>query len=265
MSKRTYKESFIAKHGESAYMQKLKENAEWRKKNPEAMEAYARERSTKTEITANTVLLIGDLHIGLNTVDFDKLLTLAKKYWTKNPVLMMGDYVDCGLEKGYNFDNKNHPQDQIDQFRELRKVLDVRGWVLGNHGARIRKATGLNPFIDIFGIPESHEIEINGKRFYINHGKSAAMNHFLEHQGYLKWVDASYVCLGHSHFLGKVTYLKGGELCTLIRTGGFAGSPGYSKTAGFPPQLLGWVEIDTSANIVHLKALKDLDDEPFEI
>jgi predicted phosphodiesterase len=263
MGKLSYKDEFVAKHGTVAYVKKLKENAEWRAQNPEKMNEYKEKRS-KTAVS-NTVLLIGDLHIGLNTVDFDKLLALAKKYWTKNPVLMLGDYVDCGLEKGYNFDNKDHPQEQIDQFRELRKLLDVRGWVLGNHGARIRRATGLNPFIEIFGMPESNEIQINKKKFYINHGKSAAMNHFLEHQNYLKWVDASYVCLGHSHFLGKITYLKGGKLCTLIRTGGFAGSPGYSKTAGYPPQLLGWVEVDTTMDMVYLRALRDLDSEPFEI
>lgn len=259
------KRDFIARFGEQAYIAKLEKNAEYRDSHPEKMAEIAKERSKNSGTRANTVLLIGDLHIGLNTVDFDKLLSLAKKYWTKNPVLMLGDYIDAGLTKGYNFDNKNHPQDQIDQFRELRKVLDVRAWVLGNHDERIRKAVGLNPFIDIFSMPESHEAEINKKKFYINHGKSAALNHFLEHQGYLKWIDASYVCLGHSHFLGKVTYLKGGELCTLIRTGGFAGSPGYSKTAGFPPQLLGWVEVDTTMDMVHLRALMDLDDEPFEI
>jgi predicted phosphodiesterase len=263
MSEMSYKESFIAKHGMVAYTKKLSENAEWRKANPEVMAEYAEKRSKKA--SSNTVLLLGDFHIGLNTVDFDKLLTLAKKYWIKKPALMLGDYIDCGVEKGYQYDNKNHPQEQIDQFRELRTVLDVRAWVLGNHGARIVKAVGLNPFIDIFGMPEKHEIEINNRKFYINHGKSAAMNHFLEHQNYVKWVDADYISLGHSHFLGKVTYLKGGRVCTLIRTGGFAGSPNYSQTAGYAPQLLGWCEVDTITGMVHLRALRDLDDEPFEI
>jgi predicted phosphodiesterase len=261
----TYKEAYIRQHGEAGYIDKLSKNAAWRKAHPDAMAEYAEKRSKKSKSKEDTVLLIGDLHIGLQTVDFDKLLALAKKYWTKNPVLMLGDYIDCGIDKGYQYDNKIHPQDQLDQFKELRKILDVRGWVLGNHGARIAKAVGLNPFKDIFGTPEMHEIEIGGRKFYINHGKSAALNAFLEHQNYVKWLDVDYICLGHSHFLGKITYLKGGKLCTLIRTGGFAGSPNYSQTAGYPPQLLGWCEVDTNANFAHLRALKDLDGEPFEI
>ena len=201
------------------------------------------------------LVVSGDWHIGAATVDTDRVKTLVKKYFRGRPIILMGDLIDMGLDRGMEFQNKIKPQEQMDLVKEVCKSLDVRGWCTGNHEQRIFKKTGLNPYIDLFKSKPSHEVKLNGRKIYFNHGKSAAENNFLEHTKYAKWVNADMIALGHSHFLGKITVLKDGKLCHYVRTGSFMGGEDYAVQAGFAPQINGWIEYDLLNNYVHVRSL----------
>ena len=202
-----------------------------------------------------TLILAGDFHLGAASVNVDRIKTLVKKYFRGHPVFLMGDLIDCGIDRGMQFANKIKPQEQIDLVEEIFKPLDVRGYCIGNHSVRIFKAVGLNPYKQIFSQKPKNELRLNGRVIYANHGKSAAENNFLEHTKYAKWVKADLIALGHSHFLGKITVLRDGKLTHYVRTGGFLNGEDYATQAGYAPLLNGWAEYDLLNNIVHLKAL----------
>jgi predicted phosphodiesterase len=201
------------------------------------------------------ILLIGDTHIGAASVDTDRIKQLAKKYWRGKPVFLMGDLIDMGLDKGMNFANKINPQDQIDLVEEIFKPLDVRGYCIGNHSVRIFKKVGLNPYKQIFDQQPKNSLTYGGRLIYVNHGKSAADNPFLEHSKYAKWAAGDVIALGHSHVLARMTVLRDGKMTHYVRTGGFLNGEDYAVQAGFAPLLNGWAEYDTDKNFVYLKAL----------
>ena len=251
---KSYKEVFIEQHGKAMYLEKLAKNAEYQVKNAEVLAEKRRKKSSKQE---DTILLIGDTHIGSSTVDPDFMKQLAKEYWSKNPIIFLGDACDFGLEKGYNWDNKQGPQEQIEIFTEIAKSLNVIAYCIGNHGHRIFVKTGLNPFISIFGMEPSNTLEYNGRVIYFNHGRSAAQDCFNEHQRYIKWVDSDVIALGHSHALATMCFLRGKKLQHLVRTGGFIWHAQYAIDAGFNPLLRGWAQYNTNRNTIRLKALTD--------
>jgi UDP-2,3-diacylglucosamine pyrophosphatase LpxH len=260
-----YKDEFIAKHGEVAYIKKLNENAAWRKANPKAMAEYAEKRSKKASGKDKTVLFIGDLHIGSESVDVDKIKHLAKKYWRNKPIILMGDLADFGVKKPMLYQNVLKPQEQIDVVTEILKPLDIRAFCIGNHCNRLFKEVGVNIWITVFKMQPSNTIEINGRVIYFNHGSSAASSAFLEYNKYIYSVKGSVIALGHSHLLAKKTILRQGEMTHLVRTGGFLGRDFYVKMAGYAEQLKGWPEYDTVNNIVHLMAWDSETEEVFEI
>ena len=63
-----FKDTFIERHGAEAYAEKLAKNAEYQVKNAEVLAEKRRKKSSKQE---DTILLIGDTHIGSSTVDPD--------------------------------------------------------------------------------------------------------------------------------------------------------------------------------------------------
>jgi len=201
------------------------------------------------------VILTGDWHIGSGSTNETRIMYLAVNEWKDKPVILMGDLIDCGLDRGMEFDNDINPQDQIDKIAEIAKVITVKGYVLGNHSLRIFKKTGLNPYKQIFGIQPQYDYVIDRKTIHINHGKSTAQNAFLEHSKIAQWCGADLIALGHSHVLAKQTVIKEGKLKHYVRTGCLFEQPEYAKEAGYAPQLQGYVEYNTQTNIVTLKAI----------
>ena len=258
MKNKTYKKLYIRQHGKAAYIKKLEKNAAWRLEHPDIIAQYSKERIAKAGSDSKTVLFIGDVHLGAKSVDVDKIKALSKSHWSRNPIILMGDLIDMGLKtKGMVFQNKMGPQEQMNLVKEIFKPLDVRAYCIGNHEDRIFQEVGLNPYIDIFGMDPTNNIEINGKAIFFNHGKSAAENAFLEHLRYARWVKGEIIALGHSHLLAKKTVYRQGRLTTFIRTGGFLGREFYVVQGGFPPQPKGWAEFDTVRNIVNLKGVTE--------
>lgn len=253
----TYKEAYIREHGITGYVKKLAKNAAWRKAHPKNMEAYANARSKKAGSNADTLLLIGDVHMGASTVDIDLIKALAKQYWMKKPIVLLGDLCDLGLDRGMQWDQKYGPQKQIDFVEEIFSPLDVRAFCSANHENRIYEKAGLTPYIRIFGMEPSNTFSLNGRDIYFNHGKSAAENYFLEFQKYTKWCDTDLIALGHSHDLARVTFQRGKKIQHLVRTGSFLGRPKYVTDAGFAPKICGWAEYDTVRNVVNLKAVTE--------
>ena len=265
MSEETYKDEFIRVHGEIAYAEKLLKNAKWRAENSEKMAEYAEKRSRNGRSESNTVLFIGDIHLGSSGTDIDEVKSLAKKYWSRNPIILMGDICDLGIDRGMNWDNKFGPEEQLDIAREIFQPLDIRAWCEGNHCNRIWNKVGIDPFKEMLGKPSSNELTLGGRKLFFNHGISAAQDPFREHQRYIKWKNASIYCLGHSHVLGKLSYMRDGEIVHLCRTGSLLRPVKYTKIAGYDPKIRGWIEYNTKLNFVHLKAINEDTGEIYEI
>jgi len=197
------------------------------------------------------VVLTGDFHIGAKTVDIDEILTIKRKYWKGKDVALMGDLIDAGLDRGMQFDNKLHPQQQFDELEEVLEGLNIVTALIGNHEHRIFKYTGLNIY-KILNIPQLHEFEIDGKRFYITLGKGSAQNPLTEFTKLFRFVDADYVAMGHNHDLGKWVIVRGDKPVTLIRTGSFLNGAVYALENAYAPRLRGWVEVNTTTGYVEL-------------
>jgi UDP-2,3-diacylglucosamine pyrophosphatase LpxH len=260
-----YKDEYIREKGVDAYAEKLKQNAQWRADNPDVMAEYREKRSKKGDGKENTVLFIGDLHLGSESVDVDKIKHLAKKYWSKHPIILMGDLADFGVKKPMLYQNILKPQEQVDLISEILKPLDIRAFCIGNHCNRLFKEVGINIWITVFEMQPSNSIEINGRIIFFNHGSSSASSAFLEYNKYIYSVKGSVIALGHSHLLAKKTILRQGEMTHLVRTGGFLGRDFYVKMAGYAEQLKGWPEFDTVNNVVHLRAWNSETEEVFDI
>ncbi|MBE9595025.1 MAG: hypothetical protein IMF19_16275, partial [Proteobacteria bacterium] len=172
--------------------------------------------------------------------DVDAIKSLAKRYWSKNPIALLGDLCDLGLDRGMEFDQKYGPQKQLDLVEEIFKPLDIRAYVTGNHSNRIFMKVGLTPYTSMFGMKPSNTLNINEREIFINHGKSAAENIFLEFQKYVKYVNADVIALGHSHDLASISFMRGKKIQHLVRTGSFLGRPKYVIDAGFAPKIPGW-------------------------
>jgi hypothetical protein len=177
----------------------------------------------------------------------------------------MGDLADLGIDRGMNWDNKYGPQEQFDIVKEIVKLLNVVAWTDGNHCNRIWNKVGIDPFRELFGMPQSNELSMGGRTMCFNHGVSAAQDPFREHQRYIKWRNADIYCLGHNHMLAKQSYMRDGKIVHLCRTGSFLRPVKYTITAGFDPKIRGWIEYDLKENFVHLKAINEKTGGIFEI
>ena len=253
----TYKETFIREHGETAYAEKLAQNAKWRAVHPEKMAEYKEARGRNSKSREDVVYFICDVHIGASTVNIDFIKELAKRYWSKNPIVIMGDLADLGLDRGMNWDNKYGPQEQMDLVEEIFPQLDVRAFCTANHENRIYERVGLTPYIKMFGMKPSTNITINGRDIFFSHGKSAAENYFLEFQKITKWQDADVIALGHSHDLATIAFLRGKKIQHFVRTGSFLGRPKYVTDSAFAPKISGWAEYHTIENIIRLKGITE--------
>jgi predicted phosphodiesterase len=200
------------------------------------------------------VILTGDWHIGASTVDVEEILRVKERYWLGKPVLLMGDLMDAGLDRGMQFDNVLNPDKQIEEVKKVLKGLDVRTALIGNHEIRFFRNAGINIY-KILDYPQEHEIEIEGCSFYISHGKSAARNPLTEFTKFFEFVNADVIALGHNHVLGAWNIWRGGHRVTLCRTGSFIGYATYARDNGYPPNIKGWISVDTKSKVATCYAL----------
>ena len=198
------------------------------------------------------VILTGDFHIGIRGVDVDVIKDVAKKYWRGKKVVLLGDLIDCGIDRGMQYDNILKPQEQIDVLKPLLKELDIIGYVNGNHENRYYKTNGIDILKTIMDKPVKRKIDIRGRKLFINHGRSVAQNIFGEFEKYTRFYDANVYVLGHNHELAYKSMLYNGNLRYYVRSGTFMSTTRYTEGAGYPPKIPGWAEYDTIENYITL-------------
>ena len=200
------------------------------------------------------VILTGDLHIGAGTVDVEEILRVKEKYWLGKPIILMGDLMDAGLNRGMQFDNKLNPDKQIEEVKKVIKGLDVRTALIGNHEQRFFREAGINIY-KLLELPQKHELTMEGCSFYVSHGKSAARNPLTEFTKFYEFVDADVIALGHNHTLGVWNVWRGNRRVVLCRTGSFIGYADYARENGYAPTIKGWISVDTKSKVATCYAL----------
>ena len=200
------------------------------------------------------VILTGDWHIGSPASSFTQIMGIKVKYWLGKPVILMGDLIDAGLDRGMQFDQEYNVTEQIERVRKVLKDLDVRTCLIGNHEQRIFRQTGLNLYA-MLGYPELHYLEIDGCSFYVTHGRSGAKNPLTEFTKLFEFVDSDIMAIGHNHELGVWNKMRGRTRCVLCRTGSFLEGAAYSIQNGYAPKIKGWLEADTKKKTVQAYSL----------
>lgn len=190
------------------------------------------------------VIMTGDWHVGAESVDVEEIIKIKNKYWLGKPIILMGDLIDAGLDRGMQFSQKLNPDTQIDTLKYLLKGLDIRTVLTGNHEIRFFKNAGLNIY-RVLGYPQIHELNIDGCSFYVTHGRSAAQNTLTEFNKLFKFVDTDIIGMGHDHDLIAYNIIRGHKRVVLARTGSFLGYAVYASDNGYAPKIKGWVQVDT--------------------
>ena len=190
------------------------------------------------------VILTGDWHVGAETVNVDEILAVKKKYWLGKPVILMGDLMDAGLDRGMQFSQNMNPDAQIEEVKYVLEGLDVRTALIGNHEVRFFKTAGINIY-KLLGHPQIHELTIDDCSFYVSHGKSAGRNPLTEFTKFFEYVDTDIIALGHNHRLLAVNMIRAKRRAVLLRTGSFIGHAVYAIENGYAEAIKGWVEVDT--------------------
>lgn len=190
------------------------------------------------------VIMTGDWHVGAESVDVNEIRRVKREYWLGKPIILMGDLIDAGLDKGMQFSQNLNPDAQIKVLKEILKDLDVRTALIGNHEIRFFRNAGINIY-SLLDYPQIHELEIDGCSFYVTHGKSAAKNSLTEFTKLFEFVDADIIGIGHNHDLGVWNKIRGEKRVVLCRTGSFLEGAVYSLQNAYPPKIKGWIEVDT--------------------
>ena len=198
------------------------------------------------------MILTGDWHQGLiGGYDSSVIYKLASNEWKGKPVLLLGDLVDMALDRGMPFENSITPNDQIKEVKRITDMLDVRGYVLGNHCMRLIKTAGINPY-ELFLGKEQNRVTIDNVNFFLYHGRSAAMDIWNEHRKLLVFSDADCIVMGHNHALAWHKIEREGKEITFIRSGSFVNHPDYAQRGGYAPAISGYAEYDTGTRTVQL-------------
>lgn len=184
-------------------------------------------------------------------LDSKIIYNIAATCWKGKPVLLMGDLCDFGVDRGMGFENKNNPGDQINEVKKITDLLDIRGYVLGNHCMRMIKAVGMNPY-ELFLGKERNRVTIGGVNFLLYHGKSAAQDIWSEFRKMLVFSDADCIVMGHNHTLAWYKIEREKKEITFIRSGSFVDHPDYAQRGGFAPAISGYAEFDTRTRTVQL-------------
>ena len=190
------------------------------------------------------VILTGDWHVGAETVTVKEILRIKERYWLGKPVILMGDLLDAGLDRGMQFSQNLNPDKQIEEVKKILKGLDVRTALTGNHEVRFFQTAGINIY-KFMDLPQIHELTIDGCSFYVSHGRSAAKNPLTEFTKFFEFVDADIIALGHNHRLLAVNMMRAGRRVVLVRTGSFIGNAVYAIENGYAKSIKGWIEVDT--------------------
>ena len=190
------------------------------------------------------VILTGDWHVGAETVTVKEILRIKERYWLGKPVILMGDLLDAGLDRGMQFSQNLNPDSQIEEVKKILKGLDVRTALTGNHEVRFFQTAGINIY-KFMDLPQIHELTIDGCSFYVSHGRSAAKNPLTEFTKFFEFVDADIIALGHNHRLLAVNMMRAGRRVVLVRTGSFIGNAVYAIENGYAKSIKGWIEVDT--------------------
>lgn len=200
------------------------------------------------------VIITGDWHIGAETVDVNEIRRVKREYWLDKSIILMGDLVDAGLDKGMQFSQNLNPTSQIQTLKGILKGLNIKTALIGNHEIRFFKTAGVNLYT-VLDLPQEHYLEIDGCTFYVTHGKSTAKNPLTEFTKLFEFVDADIIGIGHSHDLGVWNKIRGKKRVVLCRTGSFLGGAIYSLQNAYPPKIKGWIEVDTKKHTAQCYAL----------
>lgn len=162
---------------------------------------------------------IGDIHVGSSNFNkdyFEYMLEKFKKASDKKIIYLLGDLCECASKRvgasAYNQVMKPDEQIEyiIDSLKPFKKY--IRGCVIGNHEARLRKEFDFD-FMKIIssalGVQYGNEIydtfEINKQPYtvYGNHGtKTSQQQHLMmgvvERQ--TSHIDANLYLYGHAHY-----------------------------------------------------------------
>jgi len=189
-----------------------------------------------------SIILTGDWHIRTED-DADRIDKILPKGY---PMILMGDLIDAGLNRGMQW-NQDNITKQIIYLKKILKNRKVLGYVLGNHEDRIMREIGLNPYQSFLGDPKSeYEIEyIIQKRgsgirhIVVEHGTRVTQNPLAQLRT-LASINphCDVVALGHDHTLG----VWRDRYQWLVRTGSLQEYPDYAKKAILPPKPLGYIK-----------------------
>lgn len=193
------------------------------------------------------VNLTGDWHIK----DEGDKIRINKTLPKTTPLILMGDLIDCGLNRGMQW-NQDNLTDQVTYLQEVLKPRRVLGYVLGNHEARVVRETGLNPYKSFLGEPTTNYYFKNAKAMgavrevVIEHGTKSVQNPLTQ----LKTFGAIHpaaqvVALGHDHTLG---FFRDGSQW-LVRTGSLQTYPEYARKMLLPPKPMGYIRYDPKNDV----------------
>lgn len=190
------------------------------------------------------VIMTGDWHLGSETVDANEIINVKNKYWLGKPIILMGDLIDVGLDRGMQFSQNLNPTTQVNTLKRVLEGLDSRTALIGNHEIRFFRTAGINIY-SVLDLPQKHELSIDGCTFYVTHGKSAARNPLTEFTKLFEFVDADIIGIGHDHSLLAYNIIRGKRRVVLVRTGSFLGYAVYALQNAHAPKIKGWIEVDT--------------------
>lgn len=197
-----------------------------------------------------SIILTGDWHIR-NLEDAERIDKLLPK---TTPLILMGDLIDAGLDRGMQWNQENVSKQllYIDMILRHRRVL---GYVLGNHEARIVRATGLNPYLILLGEPKSEYFISYGKgllevrRIVVEHGTRTVQNPLTQLKSFAQiHPKVEVLALGHDHSLG---FWRDGDQW-LVRTGHLLPYPEYARKAILPKKPMGYIKYHIKNNTLEV-------------
>lgn len=199
-----------------------------------------------------SVILTSDWHI----CDGEDAKRIDKLFPKSIPLILMGDLIDAGLNRGMQWDQDNITK-QVKYLQMILKHRKVLGYVLGNHEARIVRATGLNPYLTLLGEPKS-EYEIIFKdterfkkyrKIVVEHGTRNAQNPLTQLRSFAQiHPDADILALGHDHSLG----IWRDRDQWLVRTGHLLPYPEYARKAILPKKPMGYIKYHIKNNTLEI-------------
>jgi len=220
--------------------------------------------------------LLGDIHYGYPTVEYDKLREdIAGIVERKCKVILMGDLMECGLKTSVGdsiYRQELDPQQQMEEVYELLKPLSDKNLILGsyggNHEMRIYKDTGIDVAkilakkyfgVHYFGYSAYHLFRVGKFSYtaYITHGSTGSRLPYTKMRAlidYGRHIKTHIIASGHTHELNSYTAtykeisLKHKKVITkkmyYILTGAYLGyDNSYAEQKGLLPAKIGYARL----------------------